>query len=68
MAPLSHPSSAGEAVPIQSSGRNPSAQSAGAVVPGKTAAPRKALPQPGDILGGRYRLEKFLGQGSLSNA
>jgi len=34
----------------------------------RPAAPRHALPQAGDVLAGRYRVEKLLGQGSLSNA
>ena len=34
----------------------------------KGGPPKSPLPQPGDTLADRYRVEKFLGQGSLCNA
>lgn len=45
----------------------PAVQGSNAVA-SKAGAPKGSLPQPGDTLGDRYRVEKFLGQGSLSNA
>lgn len=68
-----HPSQAaaqrveGADKPLASSSPVPAVQGSSAAA-SKAAAPKSPLPQPGDTLGDRYRVEKFLGQGSLSNA